>query len=99
MKKIILAALVSCVFSAPAFAFGDEDEENNTNPWSSSYESPYDKMRKENRGPFYEDSIRREDRIKVDAPKRDRSDNYSYDNKRKAMSGGEVISNMLREKR
>lgn len=96
---MMMMVLSGTLLSAPCFAYDDEEDADRHNPWSRSYESPYDKMRQENRSPFYEESLRRDDRNKVEEPKRDRSDDYSYNNARKPMTGGEVISNMLRERR
>ena len=84
--------------SASALAWDDDDKRaKRRDPWSNSYESPFDKPK--DRGPFYEDPIKKEDRVKFDGPSaahRKANDTYGYRSGRPP-SGGEVISRSLRE--
>ena len=96
MKKLTLLALLICTFSAPVFAYDDEDADR-YNPWSNSYESPFDKPK--DRGPYYEDPVRKEDRVKTIRPSaadRRANDTYGYQRGR-SPSGGEFISRSLRD--
>ena len=62
-KKLFMIFMF--VAATPAFA-QIEDEQDPSDLWGSSYESPFDKPK--DRGLFFEDPASREDRIKIDRP-------------------------------
>lgn len=100
MKQFILLACAAILMTAlPAFAWDDDDDDDG---WGrrdsrpSYYDNPFDKPK--DRGPWYEERVRKEDRVRTYAPSRSKTfDPYDSFSSGKAPERGSASHGVLRQ--